>query len=281
MTEHQGADYRWRCSRSLLCLEPVWPVPATVRAFVTTRQGGHSVEPYASLNLATHVGDDPGVVIRNRRHLISALDLPAEPDWLTQVHGSRVVDAREPAGSAPPECADAATTAIPGVVLAVLTADCLPVFFADRNGCRVAVAHAGWRGLAQGVLEATLEAMGRDPSELVAWIGPGIEGDCYETGPGVREVFTRPEDLRFFLPRARPEHFGVDLAALAHARLERRGVGWIGHGPFGTFRHPELFYSYRREGMTGRMASVIYLASSEPRAEGENPRTPGVRVAAV
>ncbi len=245
-------------------MEPVWPVPARVRAFVTTRPGGYSGGPYASLNLATHVGDDPDVVIRNRRHLVSTLGLPAEPGWLAQVHGARVIETRVRAGTTAPVCADAATTAIPGVVLAVLTADCLPVFFADRNGCRVSVAHAGWRGLAQGVLEATLEAMGCDPSELVAWIGPGIEGDCYETGPGVRETFPRAEDRAFFLPSDRPERFRVDLAALARARLEQRGVRWIGHCPFGTFRHPELFYSYRREGMTGRMASVIYLASPEP-----------------
>jgi YfiH family protein len=260
-----GTDYRWSTSRSLLCIEPVWPVPATVRAFVTTRQGGLSAGPYASLNLATHVGDDPGVVFRNRERLISSLDLPAEPEWLAQAHGTRVLDCRNSAGSpSSSECADAATTAIPGVVLVVLTADCLPVFFADRHGDRVAVAHAGWRGLAQGVLEATLEAMACNPSELVAWIGPGIEGDCYETGPSVRAAFVAPADQAFFLPAGRPEHFEVDLAALAYSRLEQRGVGWIGRCPLGTFRYPELFYSYRRESVTGRMASVIYLASSKP-----------------
>ncbi len=256
--------YRWRRLQSLLFIEPAWPAPAPVRAWVTTRPGGVSTGPHAALNLATHVGDDPGAVVRNRERLASALSLPSEPVWLTQVHGSHVLDGPEPARSFADEPADAATTVERGVVLAVLTADCLPVFFADRAGRRVAVAHAGWRGLAQGVLEATLEAMAFDPAELVAWIGPGIEGDCYETGPAVREAFADPEDREFFLPSGRPGHFGVDLAALARARLKRRGVGWVGRCPLGTGGHPELFYSYRRDGETGRMASLIYLDPGQP-----------------
>lgn len=262
-----------------------WPAHPRVRACVTTRQGGVSEGPYASLNLADHVGDRPEAVAENRARLRAALELPAEPAWLRQVHGTRVAGAAAAPGPEPTE-ADGACTDRPGVVCAVLTADCLPVLLSDRAGTRVAALHAGWRGLAAGVLEAGVGALACPPRELIAWVGPGIGPQAFEVGDEVREAFVAgtPAHGRFFTPRggsaAAPAGAGAgaphpagapskphggpwlaDLPGLARSRLLEAGVGHVTVSGACTFRDRERWFSYRRDGgVTGRMATLIWLA---------------------
>ena len=244
-------------SAGLACLEPDWPAARTVRAAITLRPGGVSEGPYESLNLAQHVGDDRVRVDENRRLLSAALRLPAAPLWLTQVHGCGVADA----GSAPSGCeADAAHTDVAGRVCAVLTADCLPLLVTDRSGDEVAAVHAGWRGLAAGVVEAALSRFRAEPSELLVWLGPAIGPDAFEVGPVVREAFVASDpgaDACF--RAARPGHWLADIYGLARRRLSVAGVGFVGGGEYCTVSEPERFYSYRRDGKTGRMASLIWI----------------------
>lgn len=244
---------------TLPVIKPDWAVPENVRAVVTTRAGGVSQPPYASLNLATHVGDDPVAVAENRRLLREGLRLPAEPQWLDQVHGIDVCDPR----SAGQECrADAAYTDQPGVVLAVLTADCLPVFLASRDGREIGVAHAGWRGLEAGVLESLLDRFAVPPGEIIAWLGPAIGPAAFEVGADVREAFLAhgPEAEKAFVP-TRPGHWLADLYLLARQRLAARGIRDVSGGDLCTVGDPARFYSYRRDGVTGRMASLIWRDS--------------------
>lgn len=255
-------------------LRPDWPAPPWVRAAATTRAGGLSTGAYAGLNLADHVGDDPERVAENRARLRVALALPAEPLWLNQVHGCEVAQG---SGVVPGCTADAAVTRCPGVVCAVLTADCLPLLLCDRGGRVVAAAHAGWRGLAAGVIERTLgamrEALGevpRDapvdaPADLLAWLGPAIGPAAFEVGPEVRAAFldTDPGAAAAFRSGA-GDRWLADLFRLARARLERAGVAGVYGGGVCTYSDPERFYSYRRDGVTGRMASLIWL---EPRVD--------------
>lgn len=238
-------------------ITPTWPAPAGVRAAVTTRVGGVSQPPYDSLNLGDHVGDDPAAVAENRRRLQVAAGLPASPFWLEQVHGTRVLDCAVPAAG---RTADASITRRPGEVCVVLTADCLPVLFCNRAGDRVAAAHAGWRGLADGVLEAALAGFEDAPDQLLAWLGPAIGPDAFEVGPEVRERFLLddPRAAEAFRP-GRPGHWWADIYRLARLRLERAGVGFIGGGDYCTVTDRERFYSYRRDGVTGRMASLIWI----------------------
>jgi len=236
---------------------PDWPAPATVRAVSTMRQGGISTGPWASLNLADHVDDDPRAVQENRRLLREALDLPAEPMWLRQVHGNRVVEA----GSGDQQ-ADASVVRVPGCVSAVLTADCLPALFCDRAGQRVAAAHAGWRGLASGVLENTVREMEVDPGKLLVWLGPAIGPQAFEVGDEVRSAFvdSHPQAAGAFAPR--PGHrWLADLYKLARIRLSAVGVHAVYGGDRCTFTETDDFYSYRRDGETGRMASLIWLSA--------------------
>lgn len=246
-------------------LIPDWPVPPWVRAAVTTRTGGVSAGPYAAFNLAGHVGDDPAAVAENRARLAADLGLAVEPRWLEQVHGTRVVRLDVPQG--PSLAADAAWTERPGVALAVLVADCLPVFFADRAGRRVAVAHAGWRGLGGGVLRATVAALEVEPGALVAWLGPAIGPRRFEVGEEVRDHFLdhalgvehRAAMAAAFARGARPGHYFADLFALARSELAALGVGAVGGGGLCTWEDGARFYSHRRDGVTGRMAAVIWL----------------------
>ncbi len=235
-----------------------WPAPARVRACSTTRRGGESLAPYDSLNLGMHVQDDPALVMRNRQRLRQELDLPAEPLWLEQVHGVVVVDAdNHSAGVA----ADASYSRTPGRVCTVMTADCLPVLFCDRQGEVVAAAHAGWRGLVNGVLEATIQAMGCDTSDILAWLGPAIGPQAFEVGEEVREQFLAgdPAAANAFVA-ARAGHWLADIYQLARRRLTAQGVTTVYGGGFCTVGQSDLFYSYRRDRITGRMASLIWLA---------------------
>lgn len=244
-------------SEGLDFLVPDWPVPASVHAVMTTRRGGASRDPYASLNLAAHVGDDPQAVAENRRRVREALRLPREPHWLDQVHGRDVAVLPGPAQGG----ADAAVAFEPGPVCAVLVADCLPVFLASRTGDRVGLAHAGWRGLAAGVVEATVAALETEPSELIAWLGPAIGPAAFEVGGEVREAFiaAQPEAARDFRP-GRGRRFLADLQGLARRRLAACGVTSVHGGGSCTVADPARYYSYRRDGKTGRMAALIWLA---------------------
>ncbi|MGH8283762.1 MAG: peptidoglycan editing factor PgeF [Gammaproteobacteria bacterium] len=239
---------------------PDWPVPVNVRAVSTTRTGGVSKGVYASLNLGQHVGDDAGAVAENRRYLMSALNLHREPHWLKQVHGARIVRLDSAAIAEP---FDAAVTQSLDAACVILTADCLPVLFCDRAGKTVAAAHAGWRGLAAGVLETSIAAMHTPPAEILAWLGPAIGPDAYEVGEDVHTALVkdRPQADEAFEPR-RPGKWLCDLYLLASQRLRRAGIKHVYGGGFCTFSERERFFSYRRNGECGRMATLIWLAST-------------------
>jgi len=240
-------------------IHPHWPAPSRVKSLMTTRRGGVSSAPWDSFNLGDHVGDDPQQVAGNRASLRESL--PAEPFWLKQVHSARVVD---PGLDSDLE-ADAAFTRRPAMVCAVLTADCLPVLFCDRAGCVVAAAHAGWRGLAGGVLEATVAAMGVAPGDILAWMGAAIGPRAFEVGDEVRQAFVgqHTEAVGAFTPLpsadASTKKWLADIYQLARIRLNRAGVTAIYGGGRCTFGEAEEFFSYRRDGVTGRMAALIWL----------------------
>lgn len=247
---------------------PDWPAPARVRAIQTTRRGGLSKPPYVSLDLGMHVGDDARTVAANR-HLLNMI-VPSEPVWLEQVHGIDVILA-EQAGCAP--CADACISRQPNAVCAVMTADCLPVFLCDDAATVVGVAHAGWRGLADGVIEATVQAMDVAFPSLMAWLGPAIGPRTFEVGEDVRETFLRhdPAADHAFTPLATSDpllanKYLADIYLLARQRLQALGVHRIYGGNFCTCSDAERFFSYRRDGQTGRMASLIWLADSARQA---------------
>ncbi|PKM45838.1 MAG: peptidoglycan editing factor PgeF [Gammaproteobacteria bacterium HGW-Gammaproteobacteria-1] len=233
---------------------PTWPAPPNVHACATTRAGGVSTEPYASLNLGDHVGDDPAAVAENRARLCRELALPAEPLWLTQVHGTAVA---EGAGG----CADASVAFGPGTVCTVMTADCLPLLLCDRAGTRVAAVHAGWRGLLAGVIEAAVARLDTPGAELLVWLGPAIGPDAFEVGEEVRAAFLAEDGGAAGAFRPSPAgRWLADIYALARRRLARCGVNAVYGGELCTYHDAERFYSYRRDGVTGRMASLIWLA---------------------
>jgi len=236
-------------------IEPDWPAPPGVAALATERRGGTSAGAYAGLNLGDHVGDVPAHVAANRRELVAQLGLPSEPCWLTQVHGRRVLDL----DAEPPGEADGAVTSVVGRVCAVLTADCLPVLLASTDGRRIGAAHAGWRGLAAGVLPAAVAAMRVPPTELVAWLGPAIGPASYEIGAEVRAAFvTRdPAAERCFVP-TRPGHWLADLYGLARLSLAAAGVDAVFGGSYCTFSDAARFFSHRRGAPCGRMATLIW-----------------------
>lgn len=240
-------------------LFPDWPVPPQVHAAVTTRGSpGQSQLPYARCNLGLHSGEDVTIVQANRRAVQAALQLPTAPQWLRQVHGTTVVHRVASAPGDEPQ-ADAAVTTMPGTVLAILTADCLPALFCTRDGQAVAAAHAGWRGLAAGVLEATLAAMPAPAAQVLAWLGPCIGAGSYEVGAEVRDAFTAHDPAAgACFTATRPGHWLCDLAALARQRLQAAGVQAVYGGGFDTCRDPR-WYSYRRDGKhSGRFASLIW-----------------------
>jgi YfiH family protein len=238
-------------------LVPDWPVASRVRAFVTTRAGGVSGGEYASMNLGNRSGDDEARVAENRR--IASAHMPSAPRWMAQVHGAEVADL-DRLGEGDVPRADAAMASTPRRVAAVLTADCLPVFLAERGGKRVAVAHAGWRGLAAGVLENTVAALGGEAGEIVAWMGPAIGPGAFEVGAEVKEAFERVDSAAAsaFKPHV-PGKFMADLYALARQRLGRAGVTAVGGGGFCTYRETDRFFSYRRARNSGRMGAFIWI----------------------
>ncbi len=239
------------------CLLPDWPAPPWVKALTTVRGGGSSGHPYDSLNLGSHVGDDPQAVARNRAQLRAAFGFPTEPAWLRQVHGTRVVPAAE---VGPDTAADGSFADRPGSVCAVLTADCLPVLLCDATGTRVAALHAGWRGLAAGIIEHGIEAMGRIPQTLMAWLGPAIGPTAFEVGPEVMGALAGDDaEARALFTPGRGDRLFADFYGLARLRLRRAGVAAVYGGGLCTVADPGRFYSYRRDGVCGRMASLIWL----------------------
>ncbi len=248
---------------------PQWPAPTAVRALSTLRSGGASRPPFASLNLGEHVGDAALAVVRNRRSLQEAAGLPNEPAWLVQVHGTAVVDLdAATAGSAArtSPTADAAVTGQPNTVCAILTADCLPVLFANDAGDRVGAAHAGWRGLAAGVIESTVAALGVPTHTLMAWLGPAIGPQHFEVGAEVRDEFLidDPGSAGAFARNERGR-FMADLFVLARQRLARLGIDRVFGGTDCTYTHGDTYFSHRRDGPTGRQATLIWLQSSARR----------------
>ena len=241
---------------------PDWLAPRAVRALQTTRIGGVSRPPYTSLNLGDHVGDDRRAVAANRALLRGVLADGGDPRWLEQVHGTRVVDAAACSSNDPPPVADASFARERGVVCAVMTADCLPVLFCDDAGNVVAAAHAGWRGLLAGVLEATVGAMGVAPATLLAYLGPAIGPRAFEVGDEVRSAFVAADlaAVAAFKP-TQPGKWLADLYLLARLRLAAQGVARVYGGNFCTHGDADRFFSYRRDGQTGRMASLIWLAA--------------------
>jgi polyphenol oxidase len=244
-----------------LWFEPQWPAPSGVRALSTLRGdsgggGGASKAPYACFNLGRNVGDDPLAVAENRRILRREAELPAEPSWLAQVHGVTVANLDE---AGPDVAADAAITRRLGCVCAILTADCLPVVFTTDAGDTVAAAHAGWRGLAAGVIGATVRAMAAQPERLIAWLGPAIGPSHFEVGAEVRQAFlsTDPGAGDAFKANAGGK-FMADLAMLARRQLEDLGVNRIYGGGECTYACADRYFSHRRDGVTGRQATLVW-----------------------
>ncbi len=239
-------------------ISPQWPAPTRVHAYTTTRRGGSSLPPYDQFNLADHVGDDPAAVTANRLKLQTQLQLPSEPFWLQQVHGTTVVSTYH--DGITPHCADATYTTQARQVCVVLTADCLPVLFCNRSGTCVAAVHAGWRGLAAGILEETLHQFPESPQNILVWLGPAIGPTAFEVGEEVRNTFIsdRPSAIAAFTPN-RPGHWLANLYLLARQQLADRGIMTVYGGDFCTYTDNQRFYSYRRDRNTGRMASLIWF----------------------
>lgn len=240
-------------------ITPHWPAPVNVRAHTTTRSGGTSLPPYHSFNLAEHVGDTPEAVKKNRIHLRQFLSLPSEPSWLEQVHGAKIISASH----GPGQQGDASIAYGPGPVCAILTADCLPLLLCDQKGTRVAAVHAGWRGLAAGIIKATINALDISGEHLLAWLGPAIGPQTFEVGSEVKQIFLDQDNRHALAFNAgRPGHWLADIYQLARLCLTRQGVRSIYGGQCCTVADSDRFYSYRREGKTGRMATLIWLADA-------------------
>ena len=245
-------------------IRPQWPAPANVRAVISCRSGGASAAPYASFNLGTHVGDDPAAVVQNRALLVQQLGLQNSPQWLEQIHGVKVVAAKS---DGLVRTADGCYSNQAGQACVVMTADCLPIFLCDRAGTQVAVLHCGWRGLAQGICARGLQKFKAPPQQLLAYLGPAISQAHFEVGIDVLEAFfasarfaAHAEQIAAaFISAQRPLHFYADIYALARAELQALGVTAVYGGDYCTYADTERFYSYRRDGVTGRMASVIWL----------------------
>ena len=238
-------------------INPVWDAPPNVRALTSTRDGGVSMAPYNSLNVADHVDDDPDSIAINRDRLAASARLPSDPVWLKQVHGKTIIDA---AVATPATEADGSVSSVPDIVCAVLTADCLPVFLCDQAGGQAAVLHAGWRGLSAGIIEQGVRAMSAPAPELLAWLGPAIGPDVFEVGTDVRQVFIRhdPQAQTAFKASGHNKWL-ADIYLLARMRLQALGLKQITGGDYCTYSDEDRFFSFRRDGKCGRMASLIWL----------------------
>ncbi|ACT05876.1 protein of unknown function DUF152 [Dickeya chrysanthemi Ech1591] len=240
-----------------MMLIPDWPAPATVRACSTTRLGGVSHAPYDSLNLGNHVGDELQHVQNNRQHLVAAAGLPAMPHWLEQVHGTQVINLDQALPDA--LTGDAVYTTRSDRVCAVMTADCLPVLFCSADGREVAAAHAGWRGLQAGILEQTLRHFRAGAADIMAWMGPAIGPQKFEVGSEVREAFLHVDPAADCAFAPQNGKFLADIYQLARLRLQAAGVNQVFGGEYCTVSDAHRFFSYRRDGVTGRMATLIWL----------------------
>ncbi len=262
MRKTGGAEMAAREAASAPWLAADWPAPPGVHALTTLRGGpGVSSAPFGRLNLGANSGDDPAAVARNRDILAGLAGLPSPPRWLRQVHGTRVVACEADGHDVEPPEGDAAVASSSGTVLAILTADCLPVVFASRDGLRIGAAHAGWRGLAAGVLEATLAAIGAAPGDCLAWLGPGAGPRAYEVGEEVRAAFVESDPgAASAFEATRPGHWRADLYALARRRLVAAGMAAadIHGGGLCTISDRARFYSHRRDRRTGRMATLVW-----------------------
>ncbi len=240
---------------------PEWPCPAVVHSLITTRRGGVSQGVYASLNLGQHVGDEPGAVMINRARVLAGAKSQAV--WLNQIHGTRVIDAARFGDGQDAPTADAAFSRAVGIACVIMSADCLPVLFCDDAGCIVAAAHAGWRGLLAGVLERTIAAMGVAADHLMAYFGPAIGAQAFEVGDDVRSAFVAADaGAVAAFAAGSPGKWLADIGLLARQRLAAQGVNRIFGGTYCTFSDVDRFFSYRRDGQTGRMASMVWLDRS-------------------
>lgn len=233
-----------------------WPVNAQVQALTTGRRGGVSVAPFGELNVATHVGDLPAAVQSNRRRLISKLGLPGKPNWLSQTHSNGLVRIDDSGLTDTPD-ADAAYTQAANQVLVIMTADCLPLFLATRDGAELALVHVGWRGMANGIIGRTLRQFDAPAEEICAWLGPAIGPDAFEVGADVRNLLLARKDAHEDAFQAFGSHWKADLYMLARQQLEGK-VSFIGGGERCTYHEPQHFFSYRRDGTTGRMANLLW-----------------------
>jgi len=245
------------CSETLIT--PNWSAPINIKAYATTRLGGYSVSPYESLNLGTHVNDDATVVEKNRQTLAQITELPTPPLWLNQVHGTTVIAAKNWQVGIE---ADAIYCKQPNQVCTIMTADCLPVLLCDKQGRQVAAIHAGWRGLLNGVIENTVSQFEGAKQNIMAWLGPAIGPEKFEVGAEVREAFiTQSADAESAFRAINASHYLADIYLLAKQRLTKLGVTEISGGNFCTATEKNRFFSYRRDGQTGRMATLIWISA--------------------
>jgi YfiH family protein len=256
-------------------ITPTWPAALQVKALTTLRTGGVSAKPFDSFNLAEHVDDDPSAVKENRSLLRTLAKLPQEPCWINQVHGTTVLNLADYPSSTITSSivptADASICINANHISVVLTADCLPILLCDQKGTRVAAVHAGWRGLAAGILQKTVESLDCDPKNLMAWLGPAIGPQVFEVGKDVKEAFNMAEDPSAFKAKAiattsttdasTTEKWLANLYTLARLRLQHLGISQIYGGEFCTFTEKDKFYSFRRSNPTGRQATLIWLES--------------------
>lgn len=251
-------QYKSATTESLQLIWSTWSAPTDITAFTSTRQGGVSRGPYSSMNLGMHVGDNTAVVLKNRQRLQDLTSMPEQPRWLNQTHSTNVVLA-EAVSSA--DEADGSYTQTPGVVLAVLTADCLPVVITNGHSSELAVVHAGWRGLAGGILDNAIACF-KDKRALQAWLGPAIGSRAFEVGEDVRAAFVQRQASHglYFKPGVSDDKYWCDLYSVARSELAYLGCQAVSGGDYCTFTHADRFHSHRRDGVpSGRMATVAWI----------------------